>query len=216
MSYHKCNKTMEIGDKVKIICTDCFNKISDLEAKLAESEKNVEFYKERYSEATTSAYGADLMAKDYQWHLEKEIQELKQQLAESKEEIKVIDEDRQFKAEMWTRFADKCKELEKQLAEKEKELNDWKDGTIICKWTDAENKVKELEQQLAEKEELIMFSDRTVKGLVLAKEIDKISFAVEQLEKVKEYFNGMFSISVQQEMFDDYIDNQIKQLKEMK
>ena len=61
--------------------------LADLETKLAESEKEVEFYKERYSDATTSAYGADLMAKDYQWHLEKEIEELKQQLAEREKEI---------------------------------------------------------------------------------------------------------------------------------
>ena len=56
--------------------------IADLEAKLAESEKNVEFYKERYSDATTSAYGADLIAKNIQSRLEEEIRELKQQLAE--------------------------------------------------------------------------------------------------------------------------------------
>lgn len=43
--------------------------------------------------------------------------------------------------------------LRKQLADKEKELNEWKDGTIVCKWTNAENKIKQLEQQLAESKE---------------------------------------------------------------
>lgn len=52
------------------------------------------------------------------------ISDLEAKLSESKEEIKVIDEDRQFKAEMWTRFADKCKELKKQLAESEKKYQD--------------------------------------------------------------------------------------------
>lgn len=45
---------------------------------------------------------------------------------------------------------DRIADLEAKLAEKE--LNDWKDGTIICKWTNTENKVKELEQQLEEKD----------------------------------------------------------------
>lgn len=40
--------------------------------------------------------------------VEKENQHLK-------EEIKLLDEDRQFKAEMWTKFADKCKSLTQQL-----------------------------------------------------------------------------------------------------
>ena len=113
------------------------------------------------------------------------------------------------------------KKLKQQLAE-------WQDGTIICKWTDAENKVKELEHQLAEKEELIMFADRTIKGLVLAKEIDKISFCIEQLEKVKEfcdnpkyqvdyeYYTNCWTYAIDKDSLLNEIDNQIKAIKEMK
>ena len=135
----------------------------ELEQKLAESEKNVEFYKERYSDATTSAYGADLMAKDYQWHLEKEIAELKQQLAEKEEEIKKL-EFLQFESE--------------------------------------ENK-------------LILATSKRITQ-------DKISFAVEQLEKVKEfvrdnasYVMGDFASVWEDDLLNE-LDNQIKQLKEGK
>ena len=103
----------------------------ELEQKLAESEKNVEFYKERYSDATTSAYGADLMAKDYQWHLEKEIAELKQQLAE-------IEKESNARYKSWQEEIRECDglriviaEVRKQLAEKEKEIESLKvDGVL--------------------------------------------------------------------------------------
>ena len=36
-------------------------------------------------------------------------------IKELKEEIKLLDEDRQFRTEMWTKFADKCKSLTQQL-----------------------------------------------------------------------------------------------------
>jgi hypothetical protein len=97
----------------------------------------------------------------------------------------------------------------KQLAEKDAEVQSWKDGTMVVK-------LCELEKQLAEKEELIIFADRTIKGLVLAKEIDKISFCIEQLEKVKEllYPELRFDYSLYLRVMHE-IDNQIKQLKEM-
>lgn len=41
----------------------------------------------------------------------------------------------------------------KRIADLEKELEDWRDGTIIAQWQDCEQKVKELEKQLAESEE---------------------------------------------------------------
>ena len=89
-----CPNSDECGSGTTVcrerLLTKVLEYVTDLEAKLKESEKNVEFYKERYSDATTSAYGADLMAKDYQWHLEKENNEIKQQLAEKEKEIKYL------------------------------------------------------------------------------------------------------------------------------
>ena len=49
--------------------------------------------------------------------------------------------------------ADEIARYLKRIAELEKELEDWQDGTIIAQWQDYEQKVKELEKQLAESEE---------------------------------------------------------------
>lgn len=116
--------------------------------------------------------------------------DLEAKLAESEKEIKVIDEDRQFKAEMWTKFADKCKDLKKQLAEKEKEL-----------------KAKETLNKI--------FKDNREA---------KISFALEQLEKVRKILNKsdesgyiiQFRSMNDRLNFYKEFDNQIKQLKEKK
>lgn len=69
MSCHKCHKEMKLGDKVKIMCTDCYEQISDLEAKLAQAKMNESFEKEKKDNAF------------------KFIEELKQQLAEKDKAI---------------------------------------------------------------------------------------------------------------------------------
>lgn len=93
----------------------------------------------------------------------------------------------------------------------------------------------QLQQQLAEKEKEIEvlqhYNDRLAQGIyhsygehfVLKIRQDKISFAVEQLEKVKAFCDGMkwSMVYITQEDTTtiqtvlDEIDNQIKQLKEM-
>ena len=45
----------------------------------------------------------------------KRIKELEKENQQLKEEIKILNEDRQFKTEMWSKFADKCKSLTQQL-----------------------------------------------------------------------------------------------------
>lgn len=116
---------------------------------------------------------------DYLIESKKQIADLEAKLAES-------EECRDFNAEMWTRFANKCKDLTKQLAEKEKERHEeWKTGK---EWKWAWQKERN----------------------------NKISFAVEQLEKAK----GKIQHNILFVNCDDYvnvieeIDNQIKQLKE--
>ena len=170
-----------------------YKPISDLEAKLAESEKQVEFYKERYSDATTSAYGADLMAKDYQWHLEKEIAELKQQLEEKDKAIENLRIDLKDYIELEEKISTKYDKVVEQLAEKEKE-----------------NEV------MAKTLKMTKFIEKEINQ-------DEISFAVEQLEKVKEACEEIPQCDeygddwVLQSGLFEYIDNQIEELKkEMK
>lgn len=165
------------------------DKIADLEAKLAESEKNVEFYQERYSDATTSAYGADLIAKNIQSRLEEEIRELKQQLAQ-------CEADRKFEQEKKDIAMKRVSELKQQLAEKDAEIEQWKS-------------MAERSSNLLDK------FNRT--GEIGAQ--DKISFAVEQLEKaiknIKKCNYKDFGIIYQSDAIA-VIDNQIRQLKEGK
>ena len=60
----------------------------------------------------------------------------------------------------------------KRIAELEKELEDWQDGTIIAQWQDCEQKVKELEKQLAESERQYQEYRQIVKKDI-KKEIDE-------------------------------------------
>lgn len=143
------------------------------------------------------------------YNQDQKIADLETKLAESEEEIKVIDEDRQFKAEMWTKFANKCKELEKQLAEKEKLINNYADDI-----EKVANENADLVFKLAEKDKEHMEAMQNALNdfLKLRQELnqDKISFCIDKLEKVKEFnIQQVFS----SKPLDNFIYNQIKQLK---
>ena len=89
-----------------------------------------------------------------------------------------------------------------------------------------QNEIQQLKQKLAEKDKeikkltLLYFGDENTETILTTNKMIqhiKISFAVEQLEKVKEIFawgknNGYLTL----ENAANIIDNQIKQLKEMK
>lgn len=75
-----CKKKLNVGDKAKLICFDCFdkntNRIADLEAKFAESVEIINEWMQLNIEKST------------------EIQQLKQQLAEERK--KVVQEIREW------------------------------------------------------------------------------------------------------------------------
>ncbi len=132
--------------------------------------------------------------------LKDKVYDLEAKLAEKEELLEESEECKEFNAEMWTRFADKCKDLTKQLAEKEKERHEeWKTGKE-WKW-----EWQKVNRQLEQADQ------------------DKISFAVEQLEKVKELLfekaieiTGTSVDSVRLYSINEIFSNQIKQLNEMK
>ena len=125
-------------------------------------------------------------------------------------------------------------DLEAKLAEKEQIIGTQYNGieywkSVAEKRPDIDYvfKIKDLEQQLAEKEKEItklksdnhsLMSDNAyqeadifeLKQKLAIQNQDKISFAVEQLEEVKDYAQHI------QGGLINYIDDQIKQLKEMK
>ena len=91
-------------------------------------------------------------------------------------------------------MAENC-ELQKQLAEKDKELSEYV------------KIVDDLHKQLSDKCD---FCDKT-------KDQDKISFAIDKLEKVKENIHYLLSFDYNLlSKVNEQFDNQIKQLKEMK
>ena len=161
------NKTVN-PFKVKIHLLECELeekdlKISELEAKLAESEKH---RKEAYKEG--------LLQK--QFDKDAEIMQLKQQLAEKEKEIEKIS----FQYNT-------VKEARKLEASFRRE--DIKQQAVIV--GDLEKKVDKANQ-------------------------DKISFCIEKLEKVKEVCSQVWAMEYAVDAIEDYIDNQIKQLKEGK
>ena len=131
------------------------------------------------------------------------------------------------------------KKLKQQIADLEAKLAESEEFLIATKW-----KVEDLQKQLAEKEKEYQsfkkIADENVnylKNRILEEtrnhNQDKISFAVEQLEKVKELLlENLYDLySKPSEIWDEYgdlydvevenavngtIDNQIKQLKEGK
>ena len=128
----------------------------------------------------------------------------------------------------------KIAELQKQLAEKDKYTYTGKEvGEIERKYetqlAEKEKQITELQKQLAEKdEEIEELNDKLEwksKWLKIADNMvghyeksnqDKISFAIEQLEKVKMYIDDHAYYIDEREFgieINEYIDNQINELK---
>ncbi len=121
------------------------------------------------------------------------------------EEYIVLDELVPILNQQYQQIAD----LEAKLAESEETINNLEQQCLICN-KDKEN--ERLKQQLAEKDKWLRATDNHIKQLK-EKEQDKISFCIEQLEKVKEKiadfeYEDIFYF----DKFIEYIDNQIKQL----
>ena len=166
---------------------ECHKVISDLEAKLAESERQYQEYRQIVEKDIKKEI--DERMRDTIKEFNFDISQLKQQLAESEKNVQI--------EEMLKNYGkEEIKKLHKRIDE------------IVER---DKNIVTELNQQLADKDQ------------------DKISFAVEQLEKIKEWISDMFNgwktnqqvnqltvdgICLALETAGYKIDNQIKELKE--
>ena len=177
------------GEDVTDTLKRCFKKITDLEAKLAESEADKKALICDYESRITKNH--ELMS----W-LEHKNEELKQQLFESGlktlEEIKLSEQRKKMLEDLST----KNWELEHQLAEKEKEslkyFNEYRAWKSKCE---------------------LLEQDQTK---ILETNQDKISFAVEALEIAQKYVQQY--VNNFDDMNDCLcaIDSQIKAIKEMK
>ena len=165
----------------------CLDREREYEKQLAESEEQVKIVEKQHSELLMTIFDGH-----------KENFELKQQLADTEEQNKRVLE----KLEL---IVSANQELEQKLAEKDKEISNLK-GLV----NERDKQIKNLKTNK--------------KRVVEHKNKVKISFAVEQLEKVKEELeftsnNNEWITARDDRILNgicDFIDNQIKAIKEMK
>ena len=176
--------------------------LNDLEAKLEESEQSKESYRLQDNDHHSklwqfySRLGVEAFGADIHEKALEEFGKLKQQLADTEAQNKRVLE----KIDLIVRSN---QELEQKVADLQQEqideMKEHQEALILAKKC-----IKNLEEQLAEKDQ------------------DKISFVVEQLEKVKELLfskaiqlTGTSVDTVRLYSINEIFNNQIKQLKEM-
>ena len=215
VKYDRSNSLKEIREEIKDKPIEyVLQRISDLEAKLAEKNKTIDEINKEFLSAI----------KDWKQLVEiekTEKEQLKQQLAEWQDGTIIC---------KWTDAENKIKELEQQLAEKETRIaeledKDWYEGTI----KQLEEQNERLLNKLAEKDKKQERTNKVVKQFqqrvkyFSEQDQDKISFCIEQLEKVKEEVDkrpvsvrncgyGDFDEIILDDVYD-VIDNQIASLK---
>lgn len=167
-------------------------RIADLERQLAENEKANEYFADRVEKA------------------DKEIKEI------YKKYNKLVEEYNNLKEEVDNNFVDEQEynELKQQLAESKKSKESFK-VMYFNKCLEYEHLHEKFDDKCVEFE----LKECDYKQTIFEKTQDKIDFAIEQLEKVKEYVDNLDTPCVasicNEYMCDieDYIDNQIKELK---
>lgn len=189
------------------------DKITDLEAKLAESEIR--------SKESEIFYKREINRRDTK------LRNIKQQLAEMTEKYNACQEARKLEIEF--NQQDKA-ELKQQLAEKDEEIDNWRymyEGVMQSCHNSIEEE-KRLEKLITEKDKELTRLMKNWKisrnqqrclyyKLLEKQEQEKISFAVEQISRVKEmlYPQLCFDYSLYLRVMAE-LDNQIKLLKEGK
>ena len=159
-------------------------KISDLEAKLAESEECLKLYKQ-----------SNKVLNDQLDKATEHISELNEQLAEKDEDLKATTESLYASREYLDKLKSEKWALEQQLADKD-------------------NEIETMKQALVDREETIVFADKTIKGLNLNHNQDKISFAVEKLSDVRSFISD--ATEIKEPYYTkvcNYIEKQIEELK---
>lgn len=207
---------------LKSIVKDQDQKIADLEAKLAQAQKTIEIQKMsndalidenldyRYDITDTAYELAKGIAEDWELGYKDEIAELKQQLRQKEADIGFLEAttcsmqedidywEKQFEEMERSKLAweNKYCKLEQQLAEKEKEIAEYK---RVCTIAHVED---------------LQIENMLLKG----KDQNKIKFAVEQLEQLKhdiwtdQQDDGWLDEQVDIYFLTETIENQIKKL----
>lgn len=206
------------------------NKIIDLEAKLAESEKkNFELIAKLNLKEHRPAF---CTLADRECEALGEVEELKQQLADKQEEINKL---QTFNKSLNSIKEDMCKRLELIRTSSKKDYIRNMEQQLAEKDEEIESLTTDLQEALTiirEGRELVGFNNKALEQ----SHQEKISFTIEQLKKVKENLLNFPAVTnedikilkkKQKEHFDkrlmdfckhnlNFIDNQIKMLEEGK
>ena len=199
MSKCICGKELGLGDKVMIRCKDCEKQISDLEAKLAESEERFKEMEHRF----ILQYDIRSMYESSYLDLVKRFQALKEQCEKRGKQIVV------------------------KSGGKAKKFNEDNAYKLRVELAGADEIIQELKQQVVEKDKQIYVYANEIAFLDRKINQDKISFAIEQLEKARD---AVKNVHIEDTQYDCYnfqettrddcvaiIDNQLEELqKEMK
>lgn len=140
--------------------------------------------------------------------LQEENADLEQKLAESDENIKLLEQDRVVICNTMDMYREKVEKLKQQLAEKEKEIKMLKLDLGMFKSVNEFLNGYGIEKA----REVLLQTEKT-------KHQDKIEFAIAKLEKVKEFALKDFDLdksNLSLARVLDKIDQQINELKEMK
>ena len=213
--YEKTNYVALLNKEMDSLVDDyAKRRISDLEAKLAESQKEANDWKQRFESKEKQLMHNAVNGANALVYKQNKIKQLKQQLAEKefahnsyfeKAEATIKFLQQQFNEK--GKIEGRLDQLKQQLAEK--------DAEIRVAYSFRKQKCDNLQKALAEKEEELMQAVKDWKSLVESKNQDKISFCIEKLEKVRHSIlcNERFYFENLNKYIDEQIDNQIAELK---
>lgn len=207
----------------KIVNMEKHQHAADIEAKLAQAQKTIEIQRMsndalidenldyRYDITDTAYERAKEMAKSWEEDCQQEIAQLKQQLAESKEELKNA-----YREGLAQKQFDKDAEimlLKQQLAEKEKEIEQLK------KFDNLNKTFFDLFRTAFREPNKVDDLFNTLKTMQEKQDQSKTEFAIQQLEKLRHYIwtnqqdDGWLDESVDIYSLSETIDQIIKELE---
>ena len=210
----ECCEIYNRGECPVVYVNDLEKQIADLEAKLAESQKN---YAELFCRNTEleTLYSQKTALLNFYKETLKENTQLKQQLAEKDLRIEELESQFAYECECNKQFVDCQKEnenLKQQLAEKD-EIIDWQNEIV--------EGVKQEEELLAQK--LKSLGVDCIEDLGKEHNQDKISFCIKQLTETKQrilqyLYNMHDNINIADKEDLDYILDYIfgSQIEELK
>lgn len=197
----ECCEIYNMGECPVVYVNDLEKQIADIETKLSESENTIANLSVKVRKEAKNSLDNF-----------KRIKELETKLVESEKQVEFYKErysdvttsaygSNFIAKKIKSRLEEEIREIKQQLAEKEKEIEGLKNNNYLLKDYIVDYFVSQTNEPMP------------IPKFVTDK--DKISFAVEQLEKVKEKFSYRYNsqVFISCESLLGFIDNQIKEVK---